>query len=145
MWEEFKKFVIRGNVIDLAVAVVIGAAFGAITTSLVQDIITPPLGLVTGGVDFSNLGLVLGSGDYATTADAIKAGAPVIKYGNFINVIINFLMVAGAMFLVVKAVSKAQDVASRKEEAEEAAAPPAAPSEDVVLLREIRDLLKAQG
>lgn len=143
MWEEFKKFVLRGNVVDLAVAVVIGGAFGAITTSLVQDVLTPPIGLITGGVDFSNVGIVL-QGEYADTAAAIAAGAPVIKIGNFINAIINFLMIAIAMFAVVKAANKAQSLAEKKEEAAAAAEPPA-PPEDVVLLREIRDLLKKQA
>ena len=145
MFEEFKKFLLRGNVIDLAVAVVIGAAFGAITNSLVADIITPPLGLITGGVDFSNLGFVM-SGEYADSAAAIAAGAPVIKYGAFINAIINFLMVGTAMFLVVKSISKLQSIAIRKEEAAEAAEAAAAPTpEDVLLLREIRDLLQKQA
>lgn len=145
MFEEFKKFIVRGNVIDLAVAVVIGAAFGAITNSFVADIITPPLGLITGGVDFSNVGLVLGGDEYPDTAAAIAAGAPVVKYGMFLNAIINFLMVGGAMFLVVKGVAKLEKV-SRKKEEEAAGAPeqPAATPEDVVLLREIRDLLKEQ-
>ena len=110
MWKEFKEFVIKGNAVDLAVGVIIGAAFGSIITSLVKDILMPPIGLLTGGLDFSNKFLVLkdapGGGVFATAADAVKAGAITWNYGNFITLIINFLIVAFCIFLVVKAVNK---------------------------------------
>ena len=128
MLEEFRKFIMRGNVIDLAVAVIIGAAFGAIITSLVDDIIMPLVGVLMGGVDFSGLSLTVGS---AT-----------IAYGAFIQTVINFLIIASALFLVIKAMNKASSLRKK----EEAAAPPPAPSEDIVLLTEIRDLLsRRQG
>ena len=123
MLEEFRKFIMRGNVIDLAVAVIIGAAFGASITSLVDDIIMPLVGVLMGGVDFSGLSLTVGS---AT-----------IAYGAFIQTVINFLIIASALFLVIKAMNKASSLRKK----EEAAAPPPAPSEDIVLLTEIRDLL----
>src|ERR1700720_870791 len=110
MWKEFKEFVIKGNAVDLAVGVIIGAAFGSIITSLVKDILMPPIGLLTGGLDFSNKFLVLkdapGGGVFATAADAVKAGGIAWNYGNFIPLIINFLIVAFCIFLVVKAVNK---------------------------------------
>ncbi|MDQ2824612.1 MAG: large conductance mechanosensitive channel protein MscL, partial [Verrucomicrobiota bacterium] len=107
MWKEFKEFAVKGNAIDLAVGVIIGAAFGSIVTSLVKDIIMPPIGLLTGGLDFSNKFIVLkaakdGSTAFNTTADAIKAGAVTWNYGNFITLLINFLIVALAIFLVVR-------------------------------------------
>ena len=110
MWKEFKEFAVKGNAIDLAVGVIIGAAFGAIVTSLVKDILMPPLGLVTGGLDFSNLFLVLkdapGGATYATPAEAAKAGAITLNWGNFVTLLVNFLIVAFCIFLVVKAVNK---------------------------------------
>ena len=133
MLKEFKEFAMRGNVIDLAVGVIIGAAFGKIVTSLVNDVIMPPIGLVLGSVDFSNLFLNL-HGSYNTVKEAEAAGAPIIKYGIFINNIIFFLIVAFAIFLLVKAVNKLQKPA--------AAPPPAGPTKDQQLLTEIRDLLK---
>jgi len=113
MWNEFKAFVMRGNVMDLAVGVIIGAAFGAIVKSLVDDILMPPLGLLTGGLDFSNLMVVLKEGTkaappYATPAAAQEAGAVTLNYGTFINNLITFLIVAIAIFMVVKAVNKLQ-------------------------------------
>jgi large conductance mechanosensitive channel len=134
MFKEFKEFAMRGNVIDLAVGVVIGAAFGKIVTSLVDQIIMPPIGLLTGGVDFSQMKWVLKPAD--NTDPAHKIAEVAIGYGNFINTLIQFLIIAFAIFLVVKAINKL----TRREEA--APAPPAA---DVVLLTEIRDLLKAQN
>ncbi|MFZ1757209.1 MAG: large-conductance mechanosensitive channel protein MscL, partial [Caldilineaceae bacterium] len=113
MIQEFKKFVMRGNVLDLAVAVILGAAFGAIVTSLVNDVIMPPIGLLMGGVDFSNLFINLSGGSYATLAAAEEVGAAIIRYGVFLNTVINFLIVAFAIFLVVKAASSLQ----KKEEA----------------------------
>jgi len=123
MLNEFKKFILRGNVIDLAVAVVIGAAFGAIVTSLTQDIIMPLVGILLGGLDFSTLSATVGSA--------------VLAYGKFIQAIVNFLIIGFALFLIVKAINKTME---SKKQAEEAA--PAAPPADVVLLTEIRDLLQ---
>ncbi|WP_089176381.1 large conductance mechanosensitive channel protein MscL [Bosea sp. AS-1] len=135
MLEEFKKFALRGNVIDLAIGVVIGAAFGKIVDSLVNDIIMPFIGAL-GGVDFSNYFVGLNSGVTATTlAEAKKQGA-VLAYGNFITVAVNFIIIAFVLFLVVKGINMLQ-----KKKEEEPAAPPAKP-DDVILLGEIRDLLK---
>jgi large conductance mechanosensitive channel len=110
MFKEFKEFAIKGNAVDLAVGVVIGAAFGSIVTSLVKDILMPPIGLLTGGLDFSNKFLVLkaapGGGTFATPTDAVKAGAVTWNYGNFITLVISFLIVAFCIFLVVKAMNK---------------------------------------
>lgn len=109
MWKEFKEFAIKGNAIDLAVGVIIGAAFGGIVNSLVKDLLMPPIGLLTGGLDFSNKFLILkdapGGGAFNTPADAAKAGAVTLNYGNFITLIINFIIVAFCIFLVVKAVN----------------------------------------
>ena len=107
MWKDFRAFIMRGNVVDLAVAVVIGGAFGAIVKSLVDDVIMPPIGLVLGGVDFSNLFAVLKVGDkaappYATLAEAKAAGAVTLSYGLFVNTVISFLIVALAVFLLVR-------------------------------------------
>jgi len=110
MWKEFKEFAIKGNAIDLAVGVIIGAAFGLVIGSVVKDIIMPPIGLLTGGLDFSNQFLVLKGAPngamFATPADAAKAGAITWNYGNFITLLINFLIVAFAIFLIVKGVNK---------------------------------------
>ncbi|MDQ6622051.1 MAG: large conductance mechanosensitive channel protein MscL [Verrucomicrobiota bacterium] len=110
MWKEFKEFAVKGNAIDLAVGVIIGAAFGAIVTSLVKDILMPPLGLVTGGLDFSNMFVVLknapGGGVFATPGEAARAGAITLNYGNFITLLINFLIVALCIFLIVRALNK---------------------------------------
>ena len=110
MWKEFKEFAVKGNAVDLAVGVIIGAAFGGVIASLVKDIVMPPLGLLTGGLDFSNQFVVLkaapGGAMFATPADAAKAGAITWNYGNFITLLINFLIVALAIFLVVKAINK---------------------------------------
>ena len=108
MLKEFKAFIMRGNVLDLAVAVIIGGAFGAIVNSLVNDILMPPLGLLLGNVDFSNLFLNLSGQEYASLADAKKAGAATINYGLFLNAIVSFLIVALAIFMVVKAANKMQ-------------------------------------
>lgn len=106
MWKEFRAFVLRGNVLDLAVAVVVGAAFGRIVTSLVEDILMPPLGLVLGGVDFSNLFIDLSGRGFATLAEAKAAGAPTLRYGLFLNHIVSFLILAFAVFLVIKQVGR---------------------------------------
>ncbi|AOX99007.1 large conductance mechanosensitive channel protein MscL [Jeongeupia sp. USM3] len=137
MFKEFKEFAMRGNVIDLAVGVVIGAAFGKIVDSLVKDVIMPPLGFLIGKVDFANLFLTLSEGKvpgpYATLDAAQKAGAVTLNFGLFVNTMISFIIVAFAIFLVVKVMNKLK---------REAPAAPAATPEDVQLLREIRDLLK---
>jgi large conductance mechanosensitive channel len=110
MWKEFKEFAVKGNAVDLAVGVIIGAAFGGIVNSLVKDLLMPPIGLLTGGLDFSNKFLILkdapGGGTFNTPADAAKAGAVTWNYGNFITFVINFIIVAFCIFLVVKAVNR---------------------------------------
>lgn len=136
MLKEFKEFALKGNVLDMAVGIIIGVAFGAIVSSLVDDVIMPPIGLVLGGVDFSQLFVVLrGEGDFNTIEQAKEAGAVTWNIGLFINAIIKFLIVAFAVFLLVKVFNRLL----RKQEAKSAEAPP--PPEDVQLLREIRDLL----
>jgi large conductance mechanosensitive channel len=134
--KEFKEFAMRGNVVDMAVGVVIGGAFGKIVGSLVQDVIMPPIGAMMGGVDFKSLFIDLSNAGYANLAEAEKAGAPVIKYGAFINTVVDFAIVAFAIFMVVKAINHLKR--------DQAAAPAEAPAtpEDVLLLREIRDALK---
>ena len=135
MLEEFKKFAMRGNVVDLAIGVIIGAAFGAIVTSLVGDIIMPVIGAVTGGLDFSNYFLPLSSKVTADTlAEAKKQGA-VLAWGNFLTIVINFIIIAFVLFLVIKGVSKLY----RKEDEKPAALKL---SPEAALLTEIRDLLK---
>ena len=140
MLKEFKSFIMRGNVLDLAVAVIIGGAFGAIVSSFVNDILMPPIGLLLGGVDFSNLFIDLSGGGYTTLAAAQEAGAATLNYGLFLNTIINFLIVAFAIFLVLRAVKSAEARMAREEEAAPAAPPE--PSDEVKLLTEIRDLLR---
>lgn len=134
MLTEFKEFAMRGNVIDLAVGVVIGGAFGKIVTALVDKVIMPPIGLLIGGVDFSKLALVL----KAASVDAAGKDVPavVLAYGEFINAILQFVIVAFAIFMAVKVINKLH------KQPEAAPAAPAEPSEDVLLLREIRDALK---
>jgi len=137
MLNEFKNFAMRGNVVDMAVGIIIGAAFGKIVSSFVNDVIMPPIGLLMGGVDFSNLFLNLGDGVFQTLAAAEEAGAPIIKYGVFINTVLDFVIVAFAIFMVIRAMNKMK-------KAEEEAPPPAPPepSTEEKLLTEIRDLLK---
>ena len=108
MVEEFKKFVLRGNVLDMAVGIVIGAAFGKIVSTFVNGILMPPIGLLLGGVDFSNLFINLSDQTYESIAAATEAGAPIIAYGQFINVVLDFLIVAFAIFIVVRAVGRMQ-------------------------------------
>ena len=134
MFNEFKKFAMHGNVVDLAVGVIIGAAFTSIVNSLVKDVITPPIGWVTGGIDFANFFLVLKGGSYATLAEAQKAGAITINYGLFLNAVISFLIVAFVLFLILRQINRL--ITPEPPEAVPAT------SEDIVLLREIRDLLK---
>lgn len=132
---EFKSFVSRGNVVDLAVGIIIGAAFTTIVDSLVKDIIMPPIGLLTGGVDFADLYINLTNTTYPSLAAAQQAGAATLNIGKFINAIVNFLIVSFAIFMIVKQLARLQ----RKQEAEAAAAPP---PRSEVLLEEIRNLLK---
>lgn len=139
MLKEFKEFAMRGNVVDLAIGIIIGAAFGKIITSLVNDIIMPPIGLLLGNVDFTDLFLALNGESYESLAAANAAGAPVVRYGIFINTVLDFLIVAFAVFLLVKAVNRLK----RKEEAKPAAA--AAPSAEVQLLTEIRDAVRVRN
>jgi large conductance mechanosensitive channel len=106
MWNEFKTFIMRGNVMDLAIGVIIGAAFSKIVTSLVEDVVMPPIGLILGKVDFSDLYVNLGHGNYSSLDDAKKAGAATVNYGLFINTIINFLIIAVVIFLVVKQINR---------------------------------------
>ncbi len=134
--KEFGEFIKKGNVVDMAVGVVIGSAFGKIVTSIVDDIIMPLVSLATGGIDFSNWFVSLDGNTYETIEKANEAGAAVLRYGNLISVILNFLIVAFCIFLVVKAMNK-----FKKKEEEKPAEAPKKP-DDVVLLEEIRDLLK---
>jgi large conductance mechanosensitive channel len=133
MIKEFKAFIMRGNVLDLAVAVVIGAAFGAIITSFVNDLIMPVISILTGGIAFADLFYAMDGNTYATLVDAQEAGAAVLAYGAFIQTVINFLIIAFAIFLIVKAANSRKKV--------EEAAPDPGPSTEEVLLTEIRDLL----
>jgi len=139
MLKEFKEFALRGNVVDMAVGIVIGAAFSTIVKSLVDDIIMPPIGLVTGGVDFSNLYINLSGGDYQSLAQAREAGAATINVGLFINSVISFAIVAFALFMLIKGMNQLR----RKQEEEPASEPP--PSREVQLLEEIRDALVKRG
>ena len=136
MVSEFKAFIARGNVLDLAVAVIIAAAFGKNVTALVDGIIMPIVGMAMGGVDFSQLFFALDGNDYANLAAAQEAAAPVITYGAFIQTIIDFLLIAFVIFMIIKAYNRM----IKKEEAA-----PAAPAEEILLLREIRDSLKRPG
>jgi large conductance mechanosensitive channel len=138
MLKEFREFAMRGNVVDMAVGIIIGAAFTSIVRSLVDDIIMPPLGLLTGDMDFSDKFVDLSGGDYATLAEAQAASAATINYGLFINNVITFLIVAFAVFLLVRGINSLK----RKQEEALAEAPP--PAEEVLLLREIRDALKTR-
>jgi large conductance mechanosensitive channel len=134
---EFKEFAVKGNAMDLAVGVIIGAAFGKIVESIVNDLIMPIIGAIFGGFDFSNLFVALGTvpqGVAMTLAEVKKAGVPVFAYGNFLTILLNFIILAVIVFILVKQLNR------MKKEAPAAA--PAAPPEDVVLLREIRDSLK---
>jgi large conductance mechanosensitive channel len=139
MWREFRDFAMRGNVVDLAVGIIIGAAFTTIVNSLVNDIIMPPLGLIIGGIDFSNFFVTLKGGSHPTLEAAKAAGAVTMNYGLFINAIIRFMIVAFAIFILVKQINRL----AREEP--KAPPPPPEPSREEVLLAEIRDLLKARA
>ena len=136
MLKEYRDFINRGNVVDLAVAVIIGLAFGAVVNSLVNDIVMPPIGLLLGGVDFSNIFISLTGQSYPTLAAAKEAGAATLNIGVFLNAVINFLIVSFVIFLMVRQINQMK----RAEEA--APAPPPEPSAEEKLLAEIRDLLK---
>ncbi|MGB1146523.1 MAG: large conductance mechanosensitive channel protein MscL [Alphaproteobacteria bacterium] len=136
MFKEFREFIERGNVIELAVAFVMGVAFNAIIKSFVDDIIMPVVGLVTGGVDFANRFIVLGAGEFDTLAAAQEAGVATLNYGVFINAIIEFLIIAFVLFMIVRTYNNMQ------KKKEEAPAAPAEPPRQEVLLEEIRDALK---
>lgn len=140
MLQEFKDFIARGNVIDLAVGVIVGAAFTAIVNSLVSDVIMPPIGVILGGLDFSNYFITLSKGSYPTLAEAQKAGAATLNYGLFINAIIKFLIVSWAVFILVKQVNR-----FRKNEEKKAQEAPPPPPPQEALLAEIRDLLKKRA
>lgn len=137
MLDEFKDFAVKGNVVDMGVGIVIGAAFTTIVSSFVKDIINPIIGVVTGGIDFSNFFVNLGAGDYASLAEAEAAGAPTLNYGLFVNACIGFLIVAWILFFLIRATNRL------RKQAEEAPASPATPepAADVRLLTEIRDIL----
>ena len=143
MLNEFKEFAVKGNMLDMAVGIIIGAAFGTVITSLVNDVIMPPIGLAMGGVDFTDLFVTLQQGaipgPYATLTAAQEAGAVTINYGLFVNSIVSFLIVAFSVFMVVRHFNKLK----RQEEAAPAAPP--APSAEETLLSEIRDLLKTRA
>ncbi len=145
MLKEFKEFIQRGNVLDMAIGIVIGAAFGAVVKSFVQNVLMPPIGLLLGGTDFSNLYILLkvgtDPGPYPTLKAAQEAGATVLAWGLWVNEVINFLIIAFAIFLVVKAVNQMR----KKEEEKAEPAPPPEPPEEVKLLREIRDALKKES
>ena len=138
MFNEFKNFIARGNVMDMAVGIIIGAAFTGIVQSLVKDVLNPVIGVFTGGVDFSAMYYNLSGEDYDTLAAAQEAGAATINYGVFINAIINFLIVAFVVFLLVKGVNRIKEAAENAPE--DPSTPP--PPKEVQLLTEIRDLLK---
>lgn len=135
MLKEFRDFALKGDVVDLAVGVIMGVSFGAIVKSLVDDVIMPPIGYILGNVDFTNLFLVIKEGSspgpYTTLAEASKAGAVMVKYGSFVNTVVSFLIVSFAVFLLIRQLNRFKK-----------AAPAAAPSAEVSLLTEIRDLLK---
>ena len=141
MWNEFKKFALKGNALDLAIGVIIGAAFGKIVSSLVEDVLMPPLGLIIGKVDFSNLFLSLTGHHYDSLAAARAAGAPTLNYGVFLNNIINFLIVAFAIFILVQQINRLRSAPP----APQPEAAPAEPSEEVKLLTQIRDLLRSRS
>jgi large conductance mechanosensitive channel len=136
MMKEFRDFAMRGNVIDMAVGIVIGAAFGTIVKTLVDKVIMPPIGMLLGNVDFSDLKFVLQ--EASVTEDGTEVAEVAIMYGEFINAVISFAIIAFALFMVIKAMNTAMKKFEKEKEAE----PPKSPSEDILLLREIRDALQ---
>jgi large conductance mechanosensitive channel len=135
--KEFREFAVKGNAIDMAVGIIIGGAFGKIVSSLVNDVVMPPLGLLLGRVDFTNLFVTLGEGSYPTLAAAKEAGAPILAYGSFLQSALDFFILALVLFMIVRAMNRLR----RKYEETPA---PAAPPEEIVLLRQIRDSLQAR-
>src|SRR5215469_1652675 len=133
---EFREFAVKGNVVDMAVGIIIGGAFGGIVNSLVNDVIMPPVGLLLGKVDFANLFVDLSGRGFSALSEARKAGAPVMAYGQFLNTVINFTILAFVIFLLVQGINR-----MKRQAAAEAPPPAAAPPAQEVLLREIRDLL----
>ncbi|HTH62720.1 MAG TPA: large conductance mechanosensitive channel protein MscL [Paraburkholderia sp.] len=146
--EEFRQFAVKGNVMDLAVGVIIGGAFSGIVNSVVKDLITPVVGVATGGLDFSNRFIRIGHvppsfhGNPDSYKDLQAAGVAVFGYGSFFTVVLNFLILAFIVFMIVKGINKLREMEAKKQD--DPAAPPPAPPEDVQLLREIRDELKEQ-
>ncbi|MEO0621915.1 MAG: large conductance mechanosensitive channel protein MscL [Pseudomonadota bacterium] len=138
---EFKEFAVKGNVVDMGVGIVVGAAFTSIVNSFVADIINPIIGVLTGGIDFSNLFINLSGQDYASLSAAQDAGAATLNYGLFINAVISFLIVSWVLFLIIKGVNQLK----RSAEAEKEAETPPEPPKQEVLLAEIRDLLAKDG
>jgi large conductance mechanosensitive channel len=135
LMKEFREFAVKGNAVDLAVGIIIGAAFGKIVSSLVNDVVMPPIGRLLGNVDFTDLYINLSGSAYQSLAEAQKAGAPTLNYGNFLQTVIDFLIVAWAVFMLVKGMNTLR----KKEEAKPV---PPQPSDEVLLLQEIRDSLK---
>lgn len=142
MWKEFKDFVMRGNLLDLAVAVIIAGAFGAVVSSFTNDIVMPPIGMALGGVDFTELAYTLKAAEVGADG-AVIADAVEVRYGKFIQTIIDFLIIAFVIFMVVKGYNRMQEMRKKKEEAAAPTPPPGPTAED--LLTEIRDLLKSQN
>ena len=138
LMKEFKEFAVKGNAVDMAVGIIIGAAFGKIVSSLVNDVIMPPIGRALGQIDFKSLFINLGTVSYETLAEAQKAGAPTLNYGNFIQTVVDFVIIAFAVFMMIKVINSVR----KKEEAKPAEPPK--PSEEVLLLQEIRDQLKGR-
>jgi large conductance mechanosensitive channel len=138
MLKEFKEFALRGNVVDMAVGIIIGAAFSTIVKSLVDDIIMPPIGVLTGGVDFSNIFIALDGKDYGSLALARQAGAPTLNFGVFVNNVISFLIVAFVLFMAIKGMNRLR---RKQEEAPQTEVPP---TKEVQLLQEIRDALEGK-
>jgi large conductance mechanosensitive channel len=136
MLKEFREFAMRGNVLDMAVGIILGAAFGRIITSFVEDVLMPPLGLLLGRVDFSNLFVTLGRESYPSLAAARAAGAATINYGVFVNTMVNFVLIAFAIFVLVRQVNRVRATTPP---------PPAPPSRQEVLLAEIRDAIRTRG
>lgn len=141
MLQEFKEFALKGNVVDMAVGIIIGAAFTTIVTTLVNGIFMPIIGFITGGVDFSNVFTVLGEGEYASLAAAEEAGAAVIQWGVFANAVISFTIVAWVLFMIIRTMNKAKAAMEKKEEA---VAEAAGPTQEELLVQ-IRDLLAKQA
>ena len=145
LFEEFKTFISKGNVLSMAIGIIIGGAFNEIVNSLINDVIMPIIGRLLSGVSFNNWYIPLTSEHYDSFAQAQAAGAPMITIGNFISAVINFFIVALVLFAIMKAANKATALAQKKAEEEKAAEPPAEPSEEVKLLTEIRDALAAKN